>query len=340
MNNNNSMFTKIEYNNNYQFINKSAVNLKNPFGNIFNSSPLSPSNISYYQSPQITSDILNQSIKNENERLESLNELIYSNNYPEEPETPKMSFNFENNKEPSEKFEKADEINNNVQNQSTKDQTKNVISKELKTENDIKIIPIIQNIVSTVNLGGKNKLKLNLKLIALQVENTQYNPAKFTGLVMRIKEPRTTALIFPNGKLVCLGAKTEEDSLKACKQYAKIIKNLNYPISTIKDFCIQNIVGSSNVNFKIPLMKLYIHMKKYNCNVVYEPECFPGLIYRYLDEEEKNEENKDQKLNIVFLIFASGKMVIAGAKRRKQIYDSFEKVFQLLTQFKNKLDQS
>ena len=347
MSNNNSMFTKIEYYDNYQFKNKSALNLKNPFGNIFNPSPLSPSNISYYQSPQITSDFLNQSsLKNENERLESLNELIYSNNYPEEPETPKMSFNFENNKEPSEKFEKEDEINNNnVQNQSTKDQTKNVISKELKTENDIKIIPIIQNIVSTVNLGNvkekeKEKLNLNLKLIALQVENTQYNPSKFTGLVIRIKEPRTTALIFPNGKLVCLGAKTEEDSLKACKQYAKIIKNLNYPISTVNNFRVQNIVGSSNVNFKIPLMKLYIHMKKYNCKVIYEPECFPGLIYRYLDEEEKNEENKDQKLNIVFLIFASGKMVITGAKKRKQIYDSFEKVFHLLIQFKNKLDQN
>ena len=333
---NSNISEKKEYCNNYQSINSSSLNLIIPFENFLISPPLSPSNISYYYSPQITSKNLNQSsLNSENERIESFNELSHSNYYPLELETPKMSLNFEKNNESSNKLEKVDEnSNNNLQNQSTKEQTKNVFSKDLKNENDIKIIPIVQNIVSTVDLD----CKINLKQIALQVENTQYNPAKFTGLIMRIREPRTTALIFPNGKLVCLGAKTEEDSKKACKQYAKIIKNLNYPILNIKNFRIQNIVSSSNVNFKIPLMTLYIHMKKYKCRVTYEPEIFPGLIYRYLDEENKNEENGGQRLNIVFLIFASGKIVIAGAKNRNHIYDSFGKIFQFLSQFKNKLD--
>ena len=331
MNSNSNISTKKEYYNFFQSINSNAIN---PFGNLLNLSLLSPSKISYYKSPQITFDNLNQSsLEIENKSFESSKDNNDPNYYPEEPETPKMSFNFEifeNNNNSSERIEKADEINNNIQNQSTKEQTKNVKTKDLKIDNAIKIIPIIQNMVSTVDLC----CNINLKQIALQAENTQYNPAKFTGLIMRIKEPKTTALIFPNGKLVCLGAKTEEDSKKACKQYAKIIKNLNYPEIKIKNFRIQNIVGSCNVNFKIPLMRLYIHMKKYKCRVTYEPECFPGLIYRYLDEEDKNIENMGQKLNIVFLIFASGKMVIAGAKKRNQIYDSFEKVFQLLSQFK------
>ena len=318
-------------------INSSIINIINPFGNILPLSP-SPSNVFYYQSPKFESDNLNQSpLKDESQRFESFNDLDSSNNNPEEPETPKMSLNFENNNEQPGKFEKIDEINNNnVQNQSTKEQTKNVISRDLKTGNEIKIVPIIQNIVSTIELG----CPLNLKEIALQVENTHYNPAKFTGLIMRIKEPRTTALIFPNGNLVCLGAKTEEDSKKACKRFAKIIRNLNYPISNIKKFKIQNIVSSVNVKFKIPLIKLYFHMKKYKCRVTYEPECFPGLIYRYIDEEDEIKNNDGQKLNIVFLIFASGKMVIAGAKNRNHIYDSFENVFQLLIQFKNKLEEN
>ena len=331
------MNTNISTTNNNKSLDLSILNLVNSFGHFLSPSPLPASNISYYNSPQINADNLNQSsLNNENERPDSFNELNNFNFYSIEPETPKMSFNFEKNNEPSGKIEKVDEtINNNVQNQSTNTQTKNVIIKDLQNENEIKITPIIQNIVSTVELD----CNINLKQIALQIENTTYNPRKFTGLVMRIKEPKTTALIFPNGKLICLGAKTEEDSKKACKQYAKIIKNLNYPISNIKKFRIQNIVGSCDVKFKIPLTRLHIHMKKYKCRVIYEPECFPGLIYRYLDEEDEKIENGEQKFNIVFLIFASGKMVIAGAKNRNQIYESFEKVYQLLRQFKNKLDK-
>ena len=278
-------------------------------------------------------------LRNENEKCESFNDINSSNYYPDEPETPKMPFSIENNNEQTEKYQKADEINNsNVQNQSTKDQSKNVISKDPKIGNEIKITPIIQNIVSTVELN----CKLNLNEIALQLKNTYYDPKRFTGLIMRIKEPKTTALIFPNGNLVCLGAKNEEVSKKACRRFAKMIKNLNYPISDIKEmnFKIRNIVSSSKVNFKIPLMKLYIHMKKYKCRVTYEPECFPGLIYRYIDEEDEIKNNDGQKLNIVFLIFASGKMVIAGAKNRNHIYDSFENVFQLLSRFKNKLEEN
>lgn len=336
MNTNSNISTPKEYYNNYQSINSSAQNLKNPFGNLLILSPLSPSNISYYQSPQNASDKLNYlPLKIENEGIESFNELNYYNNYSEEPQTPKMSINFENNSESFGKIEKTNEISdNNIQNKSTKEQTENVIIKDLKIENIIKKVPIA-NIVSTVDLG----CQINLKQIALQVENTQYNPKKFTGLIMRLKEPKTTALIFPNGKLICLGAKTEEDSKKACKRFAKNIKNLDYPVSNVKNFKIQNIVGSCNVGFTIPLMKLYYHMKKYKCRVTYEPEIFPGLIYRYLGKEDKNDENGEQNLNIVFLIFASGKMVITGAKKINQIYDSFEKVFQLISKFKSKLDQ-
>ena len=325
-------------------LNSSILNLVNPFGSILASSP-SPSNILYYQSPQITSENFKQSpLRNESENCESFNDINSSNFYPDEPKTPEMSFSIENNNEPSEKIQKADEINNsNVQNQSTNEQTKNVISKDLKIENEIKITPIIQNIVSTVKLDSiskEQKLNLNLKAIALQLTNTHYDPKKFTGLIMRIKEPKTTGLIFPNGKIVCLGAKTEEDSKKACKRFGKMIQNLDYPISGIKEFRIENIVCSSNVNFKIPLMKLYIHMKKYKCRVTYEPECFPGLIYRYIDEEDEIKDNDGRNLNIVYLIFASGKIVIAGAKSRNHIYDSFKKVYQLLSQFKNKLDET
>ena len=217
--------------------------------------------------------------------------------------------------------------NKNSQSQITKEQTKNTFSKYSKNTNEIKIMPVIQNIVSTADLC----CNIQLRQIALQVENTEYNRSRFTGLIMRIKEPKTTALIFSNGNIICTGAKTEEDSKKACRKYAKIIKNLDYPV-VFKDFTIQNIVGSCDVHFKINLRELYNYMVYYNCNVFYETELFAGLIYHYLD---KNKENGEPKVNIVFIIFNSGKMIITGAKKREQIYNSFNVVFPVLKKFKD-----
>lgn len=60
-----------------------------------------------------------------------------------------------------------------------------------------------RNIVCTVNLG----CKLDLKKIALHARNAEYNPKRFAAVIMRIRDPRTTALIFSSGKMVCTGAK-------------------------------------------------------------------------------------------------------------------------------------
>lgn len=85
---------------------------------------------------------------------------------------------------------------------------------------------IFRNIVSTVNLG----CKLDLKKIALHARNAEYNPKRFAAVIMRIREPRTTALIFSSGKMVCTGAKSEEDSRLAARKYARIIQKLGFPV--------------------------------------------------------------------------------------------------------------
>ncbi|XP_066592922.1 TATA-box-binding protein isoform X2 [Prorops nasuta] len=87
------------------------------------------------------------------------------------------------------------------------------------------ILPQLQNIVSTVNLN----CKLDLKKIALHARNAEYNPKRFAAVIMRIREPRTTALIFSSGKMVCTGAKSEEDSRLAARKYARIIQKLGFP---------------------------------------------------------------------------------------------------------------
>ncbi|XP_075974238.1 TATA binding protein [Anticarsia gemmatalis] len=176
------------------------------------------------------------------------------------------------------------------------------------------ILPQLQNIVSTVNLN----CKLDLKKIALHARNAEYNPKRFAAVIMRIREPRTTALIFSSGKMVCTGAKSEEDSRLAARKYARIIQKLGFTAKFL-DFKIQNMVGSCDVKFPIRLEGLVLTHGQFSS---YEPELFPGLIYRMV------------KPRIVLLIFVSGKVVLTGAKVREEIYEAFDNIYPILKSFK------
>lgn len=176
------------------------------------------------------------------------------------------------------------------------------------------IIPQLQNIVCTVNLG----CKLDLKKIALHARNAEYNPKRFAAVIMRIRDPRTTALIFSSGKMVCTGAKSEEGAKLAARKYARIIQKLDFPAKFL-DFKIQNMVGSCDVKFPIRLEGLVLTHGQFSS---YEPELFPGLIYRMV------------KPRIVLLIFVSGKVVLTGAKVRNEIYEAFKNIYPILKGFK------
>uniref|UniRef100_T1IML0 TATA-box-binding protein n=1 Tax=Strigamia maritima TaxID=126957 RepID=T1IML0_STRMM len=176
------------------------------------------------------------------------------------------------------------------------------------------IVPQLQNIVSTVNLG----CKLDLKKIALHARNAEYNPKRFAAVIMRIREPRTTALIFSSGKMVCTGAKSEEQSRLAARKYARIVQKLGFEAKFL-DFKIQNMVGSCDVKFPIRLEGLVLAHNQFSS---YEPELFPGLIYRMV------------KPRIVLLIFVSGKVVLTGAKVRSEIYEAFDNIYPILKSFK------
>ncbi|XP_065832479.1 TATA-box-binding protein-like [Oscarella lobularis] len=176
------------------------------------------------------------------------------------------------------------------------------------------IVPELQNIVSTVNLG----CKLDLKTIALHARNAEYNPKRFAAVIMRIRDPRTTALIFSSGKMVCTGAKSEDHSRLAARKYARVIQKLGFQ-AKFTEFKIQNMVGSCDVKFPIRLEGLVLAHSQF---ASYEPELFPGLIYRMVQPR------------IVLLIFVSGKVVLTGAKKREEIYEAFENIYPILKGFR------
>lgn len=294
-------------------------------------SKISQSNISYYQnqpSNYISPSIINH-LSDDLIDISTIQNINQNNSPNQEESTPKMRFNFPENQ------------NNSENNQNNKEIIKNSLKSKINLTNEETnfsslinqnyIIPTIQNIVSTANL----ECELNLKAIALLLENAVYNPKRFSGLIMRIKEPKSTALIFNNGKMVVLGAKTEEDSKKASRKFAKTLKSLNFNV-IFKNFRIQNIVASCDVKFEIRLNALNLYMKVKGKKPHYEPEVFPGLIYRYSDNNSNYNENNN-KLNLIFLVFSSGKIVIAGAKSRDQIYNAFNEFYALLNNFNQSL---
>ena len=173
----------------------------------------------------------------------------------------------------------------------------------------------IQNIASTANFG----VRLDLKKIALKSRNTEFNPRRFGAVIMRLREPRATALIFASGKLCVTGVKSTANATLACQKFHYIIERVGFKPKQYVDFKVQNIVGTADCGFPIRLEGLVYAHSKY---ASYEPELFPGLIYRMMSPR------------VVFLIFVSGKIVITGAKKESDLKIALTKLYPVLMEYK------
>jgi len=171
----------------------------------------------------------------------------------------------------------------------------------------------VENVVATATLGQK----LDLMAIMKVFRNVEYRPKKFPGLVFRLKRPKTATLIFSTGKMVCTGAKSEKLARSAIRKVVKELKNNGIIILGKPTIVIQNIVASANLHGKIDLEMAADIMD----NVMYEPEQFPGLIYRMGDPK------------VVILIFASGKLVCTGGKSAEMVDVAVAKLHGILEDY-------
>jgi transcription initiation factor TFIID TATA-box-binding protein len=157
----------------------------------------------------------------------------------------------------------------------------------------------IVNVVATASLDQT----LDLLTIMKTFMNVEYRPKRFPGLVFRLKRPKTTTLIFSTGKMVCTGAKSEKQARSAVRKVVRELKKSGIIILNTPNIQIQNMVASANLQGKVDLEAAADIMD----NVMYEPEQFPGLIYRMGDPK------------VVILIFASGKLVCTGGKSAEMV---------------------
>ncbi len=168
---------------------------------------------------------------------------------------------------------------------------------------------IIQNIVATTSICRSLDLVSILKALD---EGAVYEPETFPGLVYHLKDPKTASLIFSSGKLVCTGAKSVADVKRAIGIVVERLVKAGFEVDESPDILVQNIVATSDLHTQINLTKLAIAMGMEN--VEYEPEVFPGLVYRVRDPK------------VVALLFCSGKVVCTGAKRNEDLHLAMGKI--------------
>lgn len=166
----------------------------------------------------------------------------------------------------------------------------------------------MQNVVCTFNLGVPH---VSLADLANQTPFVEYNPKKFAAATARILEPRTTALCFASGNMVCTGAKNEQLARLAARKYVYVLQQCGFAVQ-FHNFRIQNLVASTDVGGLLMLDEM---ATAYGACAGYEPDMFPGLVLRLTEPK------------VVYLCFRSGKVVITGARDRDMITASFEKVY-------------
>ncbi|MDC7951225.1 TATA-box-binding protein [Methanomassiliicoccaceae archaeon COG_1] len=166
----------------------------------------------------------------------------------------------------------------------------------------------IENVVASTSL----EQELDLNRIEDSLDGAEYNPQRFPGLVYRLKEPKTATLLFRSGKIVCTGGKSYGEVKAAITKVSKDLERADIKITVEPKIEVQNIVASSDLGQEINLNTVAITLGLEK--VEYEPEQFPGLVYR-LDDPK-----------VVVLLFGSGKMVCTGAKVPEDVVRAVDKI--------------
>jgi transcription initiation factor TFIID TATA-box-binding protein len=166
----------------------------------------------------------------------------------------------------------------------------------------------VQNIVASTTFAEK----LDLDVIAQSLEDAEYEPEQFPGLVYRLGNPKTATLLFRSGAANCTGAKTIEDVKTTIKIIAEKLEKIGVKVYKNPEIVIQNIVATSDLGGELNLSEVAIALGLEN--VEYEPEQFPGLVYRIREPK------------VALLLFGSGKIVCAGARTIEDVSLAVDKV--------------
>ncbi len=160
----------------------------------------------------------------------------------------------------------------------------------------------VENVVVFATLGKD----ITLEKISQELESAEYAPESFPGVIYRIRDPKTAALIFSSGKIVCTGARSIDRAKVAVEKVVCDLRALGIDIPKKYDLRVENIVASTQIEAKekLALDEIAIALE----NSEYEPESFPGLVFRLAEPR------------VAFLLFGTGKIICTGSRNQEDIH--------------------
>lgn len=164
------------------------------------------------------------------------------------------------------------------------------------TAENVKATLKIENIVASTSVGED----IDLVRASAMFEGAEYDPEHFSGVIVRMKEPAGTVLVFKSGKMVSTGAKGFGDVEVGIGRVLDKLSGAGIIPEVFPYIQYQNIVFSADLDAKLNLNKAALGLGLEN--VEYEPDKFPGLVYRLFVPK------------VVILMFGTGKLVITGCK--------------------------
>jgi transcription initiation factor TFIID TATA-box-binding protein len=172
----------------------------------------------------------------------------------------------------------------------------------------------IQNIVT----AGRIAESLDIEFIASKLDGCVFTKKKFPGAIYHINKPKIVALLFTSGKIVLTGITSVDESREGLGVLISQLNSLGIRTSAVPDVSITNMVCSYDTGLKINLSKVIVAFNYEK--IEYEPEQFPGLVYRIADPK------------IVALVFSSGKVIFTGAKNIEDVKSAIDQVMKILAQ--------
>jgi transcription initiation factor TFIID TATA-box-binding protein len=153
----------------------------------------------------------------------------------------------------------------------------------------------IENIVYQLSVGAPLDLK-NLEKFFDDVDKIKKN---FPGLKVRIRDPKCTILFFTNGIIHITGLKNKTDITEIESRIRKQMKKIKIDIPESSQAKIINTLVVGDIKKPLNMNRLSLDLE----NALYEPEVFPGLVYRVYGE-----------VKCTFVLFSTGKFLLLGIK--------------------------
>ena len=172
--------------------------------------------------------------------------------------------------------------------------------------------------VSVVNVVVTCDLKTRIDLRkTVRIPGFKYDPRIYQGKVAYFKnhETKGKVSVFNSGKLISIGTKSEKEAVHDLKYVTKLLIKANLIKSTFTSYKVRNVVALADLGRRVDLEHLVGRLK----GVIYEPEQFPGVIIKLSNFER-----------MTVLLFASGKIVIAGLKTTEGLHEKVDKIIKLL----------